>query len=155
MSLESNLQKELVVHLDLTNFTQVESGVSVRESVAKMRAENNNCAIVTNAGKLIGIFTDRDLVKKVVEAPATWDKPIDEVMTPTPITVASTEPADAALDLMDKKHFRNVPVVDNSGVVIGNLTHHAIIKYLADHFPESVYSLPPDPERVARKRDGG
>jgi CBS domain-containing protein len=155
MSLESNLQKELVVHLDLTNFTQVESGVSVRDSVAKMRTENNNCAIVTNAGKLIGIFTDRDLVKKVVEAPATWDKPIDEVMTPAPITVASTDPADAALDLMDKKHFRNVPVIDNSGVVIGNLTHHAIIKYLADHFPESVYNLPPDPERVARKRDGG
>ena len=155
MSLESDLQKELVVHLDLKNFTQIESGLSVRESIATMRKEGNNCAIVMKGGKVIGIFTDRDLVRKVVDAPATWDKPIDEVMTPAPITVSSTAPADAALDLMDRKHFRNVPVLDHAGTVIGTLTHYAIIKYLSDHFPESIYNLPPDPEHVSKKRDGG
>jgi CBS domain-containing protein len=55
---------------------------------------------------------------------------------------------------MDEKHFRNVPVVNDNGQVIGNLTHHAIIKYLADRFPESVYNLPPDPDRVTSNRDG-
>lgn len=155
MSLESNLQKELVVHLDLKNFSQIESGLSVRESIATMRSEGNNCAIVMKGSKVIGIFTDRDLLRKVVDAPATWDRPIDEVMTPSPITVSSTDPADAALDLMDRKHFRNVPVLDRAGAVIGNLTHYAIIKYLSDHFPESVYNLPPDPDHVFKRRDGG
>jgi hypothetical protein len=47
-----------------------------------------------------------------------------------------------------------VPVLDSSGTVIGNLTHYAVVKYLADRFPESVYNLPPEPDRVVRNRDG-
>jgi hypothetical protein len=45
-------------------------------------------------------------------------------------------------------------VLDNKGTVIGNLTHYAIVKYLADRFPESVYNLPPEPDRVTSNRDG-
>jgi CBS domain-containing protein len=75
-------------------------------------------------------------------------------MTPTPFTVNLNDGADLALALMDEKHFRNVPVINDEGQVIGNLTHYAIIKYLADHFPESIYNLPPDPDQVPHKRDG-
>jgi CBS domain-containing protein len=103
---------------------------------------------------LVGIFTDRDILRRVVDAAETWNHPIEEVMTPTPLTVNSTDSADTALNLMNERHFRNVPVLDETGAVIGNLTHYAIVKYLADHFPESVYNLPPDPDRVARNRDG-
>jgi CBS domain-containing protein len=154
MSLVKDLKAEQVIHLDLRIFTAVKVGTTVRETVEAMRQENHHCAIVTDRGNLAGIFTDRDLLKKVVDAPETWDGPIEAVMTPAPITVNSKDPADKALALMDEKHFRNVPVVNDNGQVIGNLTHHAIIKYLADRFPESVYNLPPDPDRVTSKRDG-
>ena len=154
MSLESNLQHEQVIHLDVGNFTEVKSDTPVKDVVEQMRSEGHNCAVITKRNKLVGIFTDRDLLRKVVDAPESWDKPIDEVMTALPITVDATAPADAALDLMHKHHFRNVPVIDSEGQVIGNLTHYAIIKYLADRFPESVYNLPPDPDRVSRNRDG-
>lgn len=154
MSLEHDLQQEQVSHLDLSNFTSVESGTSVKTTIERMRAENHHCAIITDKGLMIGIFTDRDILRKVVDAPETWDQPIDKVMTPSPIAVNLTDPADTALALMDQKHFRNVPVVDETGTVVGNLTHYAIIKYLADRFPESVYNLPPDPDRVTSNRDG-
>jgi CBS domain-containing protein len=154
MSLEQDLQQELVIHLNLNNFTSVESETSIRATIAKMRAEDQHCAIVLDEGTLVGIFTDRDILRKVVDLPETWDRPIKEVMTRSPITVNCNEPADAALDLMDRKHFRNVPVLDDDGKVIGNLTHYAIIKYLADRFPESVYNLPPEPDQVTSNRDG-
>jgi CBS domain-containing protein len=154
MTLEKNLQQEKVSHLDLSNFTKVESGTSVRETITVMRQEAHHCAIVMDGGALIGIFTDRDILRKVVDASETWDQPIDQVMTPTPITVNSSDPADAALALMDAKHFRNVPVTNKKGQVIGNLTHYAIIKYLADHFPKSVYNLPPNPDQVTSRRGG-
>jgi CBS domain-containing protein len=154
MSLEYDLRQEHVIHLNLTEFTQVESGDSVSATIEKMRQENHNCAFVTNQGKLVGIFTDRDILRKVVAAPESWDQPIETVMTAQPLTVNTDDPADTALNLMNEKHFRNVPVLDNKGTVIGNLTHYAIVKYLADRFPESVYNLPPEPDRVARNRDG-
>jgi CBS domain-containing protein len=152
--LEYDLRQEQVIHLNLTEFTEVESGTSVRATIQKMREENHNCAFVTRQGRLTGIFTDRDILRRVVDAPDSWDQPIETVMTPQPLTVNTTDPATAALNLMNEKHFRNVPVLDNSGAVIGNLTHYAIIKYLADRFPESVYNLPPEPDRVTRNRDG-
>lgn len=154
MSLENDLQQERVMHLDVGSFTVVESGTTVKATVEKMRAENHNCAIITKGKKLAGIFTDRDLLNKVVNAPTLWAGPIDGVMTESPITVNTNDPAYQALDLMDEQHFRNVPVVDNTGQVVGNLTHYAIIKYLADRFPESVYNQPPDPNRVSENRDG-
>ena len=154
MTLESNLKQEKVIHLDLSNFTKVESGTSVRETIEAMRQQAHHCAIVMDSGSLKGIFTDRDILRKVVDVPDTLDQHIDQVMTPTPITVNSSDAADAALALMDSKHFRNVPVVNDKGQIIGNLTHYAIIKYLADRFPESVYNLPPDPDQVTDRRDG-
>ena len=154
MSLEQDLQREQVIHLDLTGFTAVECGVSVRHTVDKMRQEGHNCAFITEKGALKGIFTDRDALRKVVDAPETWDRPIETVMTPHPLTVKTTDPADKALALMDKKHFRNVPVINEDGAVVGNLTHYAIIKYLADRFPQSVYNLPPNPDQMADERVG-
>jgi CBS domain-containing protein len=155
MTLELDLQQELVSHLDLNNFTTVGIGTSVRSTVEKMRAEDQHCAIIVDdEGVLVGIFTDRDILRKVVDTRETWDLPIDDVMTPSPLTVNGTSRADMALALMDFKHFRNVPVVDSNGKVIGNLTHYAIIKYLSDRFPESVYNLPPNPKQVTKKRNG-
>ena len=154
MNLEQHLKKEQVIHLDLHNFTSVESGTSARAAIEKMRHEEQHCAIIFDNDAPIGIFTDRDILRKVIDAPETLDNPIDEIMTPSPITVSSQDPANSALDLMDKKHFRNVPVLDDDGKIMGNLTPYAIIKYLADRFPGSVYNLPPEPDRITRNRDG-
>jgi len=154
MTLEQDLQNERVIHLDLNGFTRVEIGASVKTTIEKMRAEHHHCAIITDQGLLVGIFTDRDILQKVAGQPQTWSYPIEDFMTPAPVTVSQTDAANAALALMNRKHFRNVPVLDEAGQVVGNLTHYAIIKYLADRFPESVYNLPPHPDRSPRQRDG-
>jgi len=150
-----DLQKERVMHLDLSGFTMVESGASIRKTVAKMRKKSRSCALITKDGELKGIFTDRDALTKVVDAPDIWDDPIDSVMSADPLTVNLTDPAEAALALMNENQFRDVPVLNEQKRVVGNLTYHALIKYLADRFPESIYNLPPEPGRVSRKRSGG
>ena len=154
MSLEQELQQAQVIHLDLSRFTAVEIGTSVKHTIEMMRTENHNCAIVTDQGVLVGVFTDHDILVKVVDNPETWNLPVDDFSTRSPLTVKAKDPVDKALVLMEKKQFRNVPVVDDEGTVIGNLTHHAIIEYLANRFPESGYNLPPNPEQNPRKRNG-
>lgn len=154
MSLEQELQHEQVNHLDLSNFIAVEIGTSVKTVVEAMRTEQRNCAIVTDQGALVGIFTDHDILIKVAANPDTWQLPIDDFITLAPLTVNAADPVDKALALMNKNHFRNVPVLDDAGQVVGNLSHYAIIQYLANRFPESVYNLPPHPERTTRRRNG-
>jgi CBS domain-containing protein len=150
MSLEYDLQQEQVTCFDLTSFTSVEIGTSVKSTIEKMRAENQRCAIIIdNEGSLIGIFTERDILRKVVDDRETWDLPIDDIMTLSPTSVNANDQADVALALMDYKHFRNIPVLNNEGTVVGNLTHYAIIKYLNEHFAESACNPPPDSDQVA------
>ena len=75
MTLENNLQHEKVIHLDLNKFTAVERDTSVKATIAKMRADANHCAIVTDNGTLIGIFTDREFSKKLSMRPKPGIKP--------------------------------------------------------------------------------
>lgn len=154
MSLEQELHQEQIAHLDLRNFTSVEIGISVRRTIAKMREEKNTCAIVTDQGALVGIFTEHDILAKIVDNPETWILPIDDFITLSPLTVKAKDSVQAALALMEENQFRNVPVLDEDGQVMGNLTHYAIIKYLADRFPESVYNLSPNPDRNPSNRGG-
>ena len=154
MNVEADLKQEKIRHLDLHEFAAVDSGTPVRQVIDRLRQERRNCALVMKNGALIGIFTDRDVLRKVVSSPAMWDEPIDKVMTPNPTVVEPDCPADEALGVMDEGHFRNVPVIDSDGKVHGNVSYYAFIKFLADHFPQEIYNLPPD-ERLHEDRYGG
>ncbi len=154
MNVETSLKHEKIRHLDLTEFSIVSSGTPVREVVEQLRHERHNCALVTDGGALVGIFTDRDVLFKVVTDSAVWEQPIDNLMTAAPTTAHPDEPAEDALDMMNTGHFRNVPVVDAAGQVLGNVTHYAFIKFLADHFPQEIYNLPPD-NSIHEDRYGG
>ncbi|MDX1438029.1 MAG: CBS domain-containing protein [Anaerolineales bacterium] len=155
MSLEMNLLSEKITHLDLSEYTLVESGASVRDTIEKLRSEKHNCAFVMKDNNLVGIFTDRDVMRGVVDRPEVWDHPIDELMTHDPQWISADQEVGEALKMMDNLHFRNVPVKDGKGRVVGNLTHFALIRYLGDLFPKEVYNLPPDPDQYGEERHGG
>ncbi|MFQ5616287.1 MAG: cyclic nucleotide-binding/CBS domain-containing protein [Anaerolineales bacterium] len=155
MSIEHKLHTEQVTQLSLNEFTTVESGVSVRDAIEKMRRERRNCAFITKDGNLAGILTDRDVLHRVVGHSDIWDHSIDEVMTPQPKSIKANQPTGDALKIMNELHFRNIPVLNEDGDIRGNITHFAIIRYLADHFPKGVYNLPPTHENFGEYRYGG
>ena len=124
-----NIQK--VARLDLSQYTRVPAGTTVKETVEKLTSSGFNCAFVVEAGRLKGVFTDRDVLTKVVDQPGCWNDPIETVMTPDPYTVGRTATAMDALRLMNSHHFRNVPVLGDDAVIVGNLTHFSLMR-LAD-----------------------
>ena len=155
MTLEQELQAEQVSHLDLRGFSCVSSGTTVRETVDKMRADQHNVCLVTADDKLVGIFTDRDVLQKVAPNRELLDQPIDNVMTANPITIRPDSSAATALRLMDDHKFRNLPAVDADGHIVGSMTHQSIINYLATRYPVEVQNHPPRPDQFPSKAEGG
>jgi CBS domain-containing protein len=155
MSLESELRNEQVSHLSLSGFTAVPSGTSVRDAMGQMRAERNSVCLITRERSLTGIFTERDVLRKVAGAPDILDDSIDAVMTADPVSIGPDTSAAAALGLMDKHGIRNLPVLDASGEIVGSMTHMAVIEWLAARYPVEVLNRPPEPERFPRKAEGG
>ena len=92
---------------------------TVRSACKEMRDRRAGSALVVDpAGALVGIFTGRDAVGKVlatgVDASTTT---LGEVMTPDPVTMSAKKTAIDALRLMWDGGFRHVPLVDGDRVV--------------------------------------
>ncbi len=155
MSLKHELMSERVAHLDLSKFCQVPGGTAVHAALAEMRQSNTNVCLITQGNHLSGILTERDVLTKVATAPENLDVPVDEIMTRDPITVTPNVSAADALWLMDNKKFRNLPVIDEFGKIKGNMTHQAVISFLAARYPVEVLNRPPRPDQFPRKQEGG
>jgi CBS domain-containing protein len=155
MGLKEELRAESITHLDLSDFCLAASGMAVREVVAKMRQVKVNVCLVTSDGRLIGILSERDVLRKIVETPQLWDEPVDAVMTPDPITIGLDASVADALWLMNEKNIRSLPAVRESGEIAGNMTYRTLIDYLASRYPIEVLNLPPRPDQVPENVDGG
>ncbi|MCB9452233.1 MAG: CBS domain-containing protein [Anaerolineaceae bacterium] len=150
------LLAEPIDRLNLTDFCMVTTDTTVRETIERMQVMHQNIALIIGKGShLVGVLTDRDVMQRVMNAPENWDQPVTAVMTPEPKTLHPQATAAEALRLMESGDYRNVPVVNDNGVVRGCVTYYAILKFLSDHFSQTVYNLPSDPTNFAENREGG
>jgi len=155
MSVERDLWEERVGHLDLSPYLTVERGAPAGEVLRRMQTEGCNCVLVVDGGhRLAGIFTERDVLHQVASHPENLQRPIEALMTPSPDTVTPHDRVATALQRMNAGHYRNVPVVDAEGRIVGNLAHYAIVRFLSDRLQDKIYNLPPDPELFARAPEG-
>lgn len=92
--------------------------ISVSKAAKLMAKRKVGAVMVVERGNLVGIFTERDLVLRVVaqdrDARATR---LAEVMTPSPQTVDPGKSFGYALLMMQENGFRHVPVVENGRVI--------------------------------------
>ncbi|MDJ0896092.1 MAG: CBS domain-containing protein, partial [Alphaproteobacteria bacterium] len=89
-----------------------------REAVDLMRERRIGAILVTKADGLVGIFTERDLLNRVVGEKLDPDTTkLSEVMTNNPDRIGPNDRCRTALDLMQSKGYRHLPVVDGEKVV--------------------------------------
>ena len=155
MEIEESIKIVEVMALEMDPPVVLDESCPLREVVQRLRDANSGCALVTRDGRLAGIFTERDLVVRVLGAAHDLDQPVAEHMTSNPDRVSPTDPIRKAVRLMQRGGFRSVPVADTDDRIVGCVRHEDIIKYLAEQFSVQVLNLPPDPERIALEREGG
>ena len=88
-----------------------EAHQTVLEVARMMEVHNIGAVPVLQEGRMIGIFSERDLMIRVVVAgkdPA--QTPVSQVMTDDPLTVAPDEPFETCMTLMKRHGFRHLPV---------------------------------------------
>ncbi len=118
---------------------------SVEEAVSRM-VDNRRAGVVVvdGQGRLTGIFTERDLLTRVVRRGLDLGKTrLGEVMTPDPESLSARDRICYAINRMHNAGYRTVPLVDAEQRPIGIVTVNDVVAWLARIFPEAILNLRP------------
>ncbi len=133
----------------------VSADATVGDVVQLMRAQKGSCVLVCDDdGKLAGIFTERDALRWMCDG-APLAMSIRDAMSPEPARLDSKASVGQTIEMMAEGGYRHLPIVDEQSVPAGVAAVRGIVHYLVDHFPETIYTLPPEPGKKPSERDGG
>jgi CBS domain-containing protein len=127
--------------------------VTVGQALQLLRAQRNGAVMICDGPKLVGILTERDALRLMAEG-GDFSQPVREVMSSPPATIPASATVAEAISTMSEGGYRHLPMVDGEGRPTGVLAVHGIVHYLVDHFPATVYNLPPDPKATTKEREG-
>lgn len=117
----------LVKDIMRTSLVTLSPGETVETAVRVMKENNIGSVLIVDAGKLVGIFTERDLLTMVASG-AGLGKKLGDVMTRNVITVKPEDPVVKAVCKMVEHNIRHVPVVDDSGAPLGMVSARDVLR---------------------------
>lgn len=127
---------------------------TVADAVEMMQKNRVGCLVVVEKERMVGIFTERDVLLKVVGKQGMESMKLRDVMTPK---VEGFEPEDSVAYVLNAMHvggYRHVPVVDEKGKPVAVVSIKDIVGFLIEHFSEDILNLPPAPMRKTEQREG-
>jgi FOG: CBS domain len=111
----------------------VAPGDSVLEAVRLMQKTRHGSVLVVEDGKLVGIFTERDVLDRLAgEAVDLAELPVQVVMTPKPQYLGEDDALAFAVHRMAVGHYRHIPVL-RDGHPIGFVSIRGVLKFLSSH----------------------
>jgi len=109
---------------------KIESKEPVRRAIESMIKNDTGCVVVTSGGEIKGIFTERDLLKRVAVAGLDPDRTtLDKVMTTKLVTLTTSAPVSQVLKEMRNRRFRHMVILDDKGKLAGTVSMREALKY--------------------------
>jgi len=97
------------------------------EVAERMSAVNVGAVIVKDYGRLIGILTERDMLKAMAARVHTSEARVRQWMTEDPLTASAEMDVEEAAQIMLEHNFRHLPVLDDSGLVVGLVSLRRVV----------------------------
>ena len=135
---------------------QLDRRSTLRVVIDRLNRERIGCVLIVEEGQLVGVFTERDVLTKLVGRDIDVDRtPVEDLMTHDPECLTLDDGIAYALNKMTIGGFRHIPLVDDHGRPTGVIAMRHIVEYLVDLFPRGILNLPPSPSLAfARTREG-
>ncbi len=154
-SIQEILKDVRVGDLPLQTDHRIAPETPLRTVYEAFDAQRHGAAMIVEGDRVTGIFTQRDVLYRTAIEGIDLETPVAEVMSTRPVTVGLDAPLSRALEVMVDGGYRHVPVVDRDGHSVGLLSSRVILKFIADHYPETVLNLPPRLDQAPKRPEGG
>jgi signal-transduction protein with cAMP-binding, CBS, and nucleotidyltransferase domain len=133
----------------------VAEDATIGEAIELMLSRRIGAVLVLGGERLVGIFTERDVLRRVAGVEVDHSHPVREVMTPDPEALSLDDGVAFALNRMVEHGYRHVPIRGDRPGEWAVLSLRDVVTYIASLLPGRVLNLPPEPRLAARSMDGG
>jgi CBS domain-containing protein len=133
----------------------VSETATIRDAIRLMLDKEIGAVLVEQDGRVVGIFTERDVLRRVATSGVALDRPVTDVMTADPEHLGPDDGIAFALNKMIVGGFRHVPILDERGAPLAVLSVREVVAFIVSLLPKRVMNLPPEPRLEAHSEDGG
>lgn len=153
MNIKFNLAIESVNRASPVEPLCVDPDSPLRHVFDVLRQQRSGSVLVCQDGVLVGIFTERDALR-VMATGQSLDTPVRQAMTPDPVTIRPEAKMGQVIRDMASRGYRRLPIVDEQHRPLGVVQVPGLLRFLVEHFPRTIYNLPPVPNQALQEREG-
>jgi len=136
----SELERAITTHpvsvLAMKTPVSVAPTDSAADAIASMVDHKIGCVLVRDQEKVVGIFTERDVLNRVSPDRAALAQPVSEFMTAAPLTLKESDSIAYALHAMSVNGYRHMPVTDDDGHAVSIISSRDVLRLLAVRFAD-------------------
>lgn len=130
--------------------------ISVQEALDLMHREKSGYVVIRDEHlRVLGLFTERDVLMKVLCPGVDLNDPVKKYMNTEIVELSKTDTVGSAIDAMKKYNIRHIPLVDEVGQMTGVLSVRTIANFLSELLPTEVFNLPPKSDQTYPAAEGG
>jgi CBS domain-containing protein len=135
--LQRALAEDPVDSIQHQPFVQIRPTAPIRQAVQTLHGSRVSVLLVVENDRVVGIFTERDVLEKVAERYAKLaNVPVREVMTSNPTVVYESDPAAAAIAAIAVAGHRHVPVLGVDNCLKGFVSPQRVFDFIEQHFDD-------------------
>jgi len=124
------------------NVLTIDSGASVYEAIATMSDANIGALVIDEDGKAVGIFTERDYMRKIVlKGRSSRETQLKDVMSSPLITVDPSESSQVGMETMTECRCRHLVVMDGADNMVGIVSLGDLVKFMLQEKEAEVEQL--------------
>jgi len=153
--IEDLLKNVKIRDLELQSDHRIDPGTPLAEVYRSFDEQGHGAVMVCSGDRVVGIFTQRDILYRTALEDLDPQTPIADVMSDRPVTIGLDQALADAIQAMVEGGYRHIPVEDDDGHPVGLLSSRVILRFIADQYPEAVLNLPPRLHQVLPRPEGG
>lgn len=148
-------RNDSVSSMETDDYVCISPSTTLLKAIEVMKRDEGGCAIVcAEDGSVVGIFTERDLLTRIIGDDTDLGAPVSDWMSPVVATLTPEATIGDVVAIMNDKGYRNIPLV-KQGKLVGSISVFDVISYLAESYPKTTMNLPPNPDQVMESEEGG